>query len=409
MEILFPLILCINFVIIIARPEAEKNVFCFHGKWAHFRKGNGHFGITEIDPFLCTHLVYTYFGIDSEANIVIRDLWLDLEENYGFGNLRKLEALKKVNPKLKILMDIGGWNEGTQTFSSVANDGTKVLRFVKNCLDFLQKYNFDGLTLDWEYPGQREGSRSSDRNAFTHLVKSLAKALHEKNLILTAVVDPLPNSAETSYDIPQMSKYVDFVMLKTIDMHGSWAPTIGHNSPLYPKTWEVNMERFMNIQSAVFHYLKRGTPSEKLIFGVPTYGRGFQMSTEGRNIPGSPHSGPSTAGIHSNDPGFLGFNELCEKRLTENWQDFWDEEQKVPFSTREDQWIGYDNEESLRIKARFVKSFKLGGLMVSNIETDDFKGFCGRGTFPLLKAINEAFKEKSPKEFQRRRKFCPQE
>ncbi|XP_059619537.1 chitinase-3-like protein 1 [Phlebotomus argentipes] len=392
-------------VITVASPETEKKIFCTHGKWSHYRSGNGQFGIDQIDPSLCTHLIYTFFGINTDAEIVIRDTWLDLEDNYGLGNLKKLSKLKEINPNLKTLAAIGGWSEGTEAFSKVANDPVKRGIFVKNCMDFVEKYDFDGLDLDWEYPGQRDGNKTTDKEAFTLLVKELATALHSKKLLLTALVAPERYSFNVAYDIPQISKHLDFMKLKTYDMHGSWGSKIGNNSPLYAKAAENNMEKLMNMHTGVFDWINSGAPAEKLIVGVSTYGRGFKMISRDKNTPLSPHGGASEAGPYTSDPGMLGYNELCEKRLTEAWKDHWDEEQMVPYTTRGDQWIGYENEESLRIKARYIRMYKLGGIMVANIETDDFKGFCGRGKFPLLNEVKKALKEKSPYA-PRERKVC---
>lgn len=75
--------------------------------------------MNDIDPNLCTHLIYTFFGITSDATVRILDPYLDLSENYGRGNIEKFIALKKLNPNLKTMAAIGGWNEGSITFSSV--------------------------------------------------------------------------------------------------------------------------------------------------------------------------------------------------------------------------------------------------------------------------------------------------
>lgn len=50
---------------------------------------------------------------------------------------------------------IGGWNEGSANYSRMAADSERRKRFVKSALEFVLKYNFDGLDLDWEYPTQR--------------------------------------------------------------------------------------------------------------------------------------------------------------------------------------------------------------------------------------------------------------
>lgn len=75
--------------------------------------------MNDIDPNLCTHLIYTFFGITQDATVRILDPYLDLSDNYGRGNIQKFNLLKQQNPKLKTLAAIGGWNEGSATFSAV--------------------------------------------------------------------------------------------------------------------------------------------------------------------------------------------------------------------------------------------------------------------------------------------------
>lgn len=75
--------------------------------------------MAQIDPNLCTHLVYSFFGIAPEGAVRILDPWLDLDDNYGLGNIRKFNELKNINPKLKTIAAVGGWNEGSVTFSKV--------------------------------------------------------------------------------------------------------------------------------------------------------------------------------------------------------------------------------------------------------------------------------------------------
>jgi chitinase len=52
-----------------------------------------------------------------------------------------------------VTVAIGGWNEGSTKYSAMAKDSEKRQKFVDSVVQFLQKHNFDGLDLDWEYPG----------------------------------------------------------------------------------------------------------------------------------------------------------------------------------------------------------------------------------------------------------------
>ena len=79
---------------------------------------------------------------------------MDLEDEYRLAGFRKVTDLKYVNPKLKVTLAIGGWNEGSTKYSEMARDATKRKSFVESVITFLKQHNFDGLDLDWEYPGK---------------------------------------------------------------------------------------------------------------------------------------------------------------------------------------------------------------------------------------------------------------
>ena len=164
---IFMLCLCVFAV------EARKHVVCYVGTWAHYRPGNGKFKTELIDPNLCTHLMYGFFGIYLNGTIKIYDPYLDLEEDWGIGNIKRFNELKDVNPNLKTFAAIGGWNEGSKNFSYVSANPILRYSFIQNAVNFCKEYGFDGMDIDWEYPAQRDGDPFADRANFVIMLKEL--------------------------------------------------------------------------------------------------------------------------------------------------------------------------------------------------------------------------------------------
>ena len=201
-----------------------------------YRTGNGKMEITDIDPTLCTHLIYSFVGVSDNNGIKVNDPWGDLSvaDGGGLNGYNKFNSLKEKNPEVKTLVAIGGWDDkGTinPIFSAIASDPARRRQFVENAVTFLNKYSFDGLDIDWEYPVVRFGN-PADKQNFVELLKDLRQRFDQEGLLLTAAVSASEVTASSAYDIPQISKYLDFINLMAYDYAGSWSPGTALNSPL---------------------------------------------------------------------------------------------------------------------------------------------------------------------------------
>ena len=68
-----------------------------------------------------------------------------------------LEYYKKVTDYqkygIKVTIAIGGWNDSEgDKYSRLVNNPSARKKFIEHVLKFIEKHNFDGLDLDWEYP-----------------------------------------------------------------------------------------------------------------------------------------------------------------------------------------------------------------------------------------------------------------
>nr|CAD7256216.1 unnamed protein product [Timema shepardi]CAD7574969.1 unnamed protein product [Timema californicum] len=369
----------------------DLKIVCYYGSWATYRYGTGKFDVANIQADLCTHFIYTFVGISTAGEVVLLDEYNDIADNWGKNAFGHFNNLTNTNPTAKTLVAIGGWNEGSEKYSAVMNDDTLRATFVDNVVNFVIKYGFDGFDLDWEYPGLRGGA-STDKEAFSKLLKELRPKFDELGLLLTAAVAAGAASVATAYDVPALSTYLDFINVMTYDLHGSWDGITGQNAPLYASSVDTTeTELTLNVDYAIKNWINLGADPAKIVLGMGTYGRTFTLTDSSNNGVGAAVSDGGNAGPYTATSGFLGFNELCEKFSAGGWTIVWDDEQKTPYAYSGNQWVGYDNVESIKIKSEYIVANGLGGGMFWSLETDDFHGFCYGYSFPLISAVNKVF------------------
>ncbi|XP_073960810.1 chitinase-3-like protein 1 [Choristoneura fumiferana] len=377
---------------LLKRTSIPEIVVCYYGTWATYRSGNGKFDVSNIDTSLCTHVVYTFVGIDNDGYVISLDPYLDLPDNWGRDNFGAFNALKEKNANLKTILAVGGWNEGSAKYSTMAASPTLRKNFITSAKQMLLTHGFDGLDVDWEYPSQRDSTHgSADVNNFSVLLKELREEFDKNGLMITVAVAAVKQSASRSYDIATMSQYVDIVSIMAYDMYGAWDAVTGHNAPLHKGEGDENLSKddVYSVDVTLDYWLSQGCPPSKLVLGLPLYGRTFTLTNANVNGVRAPASGAGIAGQFTVTNGLIGYNEFCKRLQTETWDVRYDSLAKVPYAVQGRNWVSYDDPNSLTQKVEYAMNLGIAGAMVWSIETDDFHGICGE-KFALLKAINSA-------------------
>ncbi|XP_063850671.1 chitinase-3-like protein 1 [Scylla paramamosain] len=387
MKLLLPLLGCLA----LSLSLTEGVMVCYYGSWAVYRPGDGMFDVEDIDPNLCTHLIFGFAGLGSNNKIKVLDPWNELCDDYGLCAFDRFTALKKKNTKLVTILAVGGWNEGSTKYSRMASSAASRKTFVDSAIKLLKEHDFDGLDMDWEYPTQRGGA-PEDRGNFVLLLKDLKEALHANGMMLTAAVSAGKGTIDEAYDIPGIAEHLDMANLMTYDMHGDWDPYTHHQSGLYAHPDDTGDNVYFNQDFAVRYWLDKGFPANKLSQGVPLYGRCWTLDSPDQHGFYAPAHQPGPGGKYTEEPGMLGYNEICEGILS-GWTVVHDPAMHEPYvySLKDGNvWCSYDDEPSAKLKAEYAKEKGLAGMMVWSIDTDDFKGKCGR-KFALIKTLVETF------------------
>ena len=312
----------------------------------------------KIDAQKLTHINYAF------ADIVDGKVASYLEnDEYNF---QVLDSLRLENPDLKILISVGGWARSTY-FSDAALTEESRKVFAESAVDFMKRYNLDGVDLDWEYPGNPGAGnvfRAVDKQNFTLMLAELRRQLDEQSRIdgrenepyLLTIATGASKGFLENTEMHKAHQYLDFINLMTYDYHTGGSPVAGHHTNLYPSQ-SIHYTRGSADESVQWN-IDAGIPAEKLILGAAFYGRYW---TDVR---------PVDNGLYQfapgSDRGSVGFDELRDKTINKNgFTRFWDDEAKAPWlwnpETR--MFISYDDEESLRHKTHYIKARGLGGAM----------------------------------------------
>lgn len=142
------------------------------------------------------------------------------------GGFQSITNLKQKAPGLKIWLSLGGWtysDNETDTqpvFGDLASSEANRQKFIVSLSQFMRQWGFDGVDIDWEYPGAPDrGGLPRDTENYVLLLQDIQEYFQAQNTGWG-----LSFTAPTSYwylrwfDIGNMTQYVNWVNLMTYDL-----------------------------------------------------------------------------------------------------------------------------------------------------------------------------------------------
>ncbi|KAM3959562.1 chitinase-3-like protein [Aphomia sociella] len=340
---------------------------------------------TDIHPHLCTHINIAF------ARVVNKTIWLDDQQ---YKVLSQIVKLKQINPKLKVMLSVGGAGNDNGFSEMVVNHASRKI-FIKSIKSILRNYTLDGIDLDWEFPAIHNSHytlQKRERQHFSQLLHEIrSEYIREKrNYLLTVAVAAPETLVDVCYDIDQLNLYADFVNIMTYDFHSytKFTPFTGLNSPLFARSTEQLYMATLNINYTVNMYMSKGLDRNKIVVGIPTYGHTFTLINPDNTRVGSPASSYGLLG----SVGFVNYPDVCtfiNSHSSVTVKE--DEDAKVPYLYKYKEWVSYDTPKSVMEKAKYIKNNNLRGAMIYSLNADDYGGLCGGDgdslKFPLSRSV----------------------
>jgi chitinase len=356
--------------------------------WAVYRKG---FSAAE--------------SVDGVADAYGWEKWDDPRQGKSGplkGNMNQLKKLKAKHPHLIVLISLGGWT-WSKWFSAASATPELRQALVASCIDVWIKGNmpfdsgsnaggsgsaagiFDGVDVDWEYPGvQGIGTNTvspADKQHFNLLMAEFRKQLDEigktegKKYFLTAAIGAGDEKIAAT-EPAEYSKYLDWVNIMSYDYNGAWdahGPTDFHSalyqdpaSPRYTdrKTGKINR---YDTDTAVQDLLARGVPAAKLHIGVPFYGRGW---TGVANANSGLYQAAAKAAAGTYEAGYEDYKVLKNAPGTEYIHPATQQTYRFDGTT----FWSYDAPRDIILKAEYAKKMGLGGIFSWQADGDTSDG-----------------------------------
>ncbi|KAL8713553.1 MAG: hypothetical protein Q9220_002415 [cf. Caloplaca sp. 1 TL-2023] len=315
----------------------------------------------EIDLSGITHLYFAFARIDPGSFGIVPG---DAADVALFKPFTKLQS-----SGIQTWIAIGGFDFSDPgatrtTWSDLAGNPSSRAAFISSLKTFMTTYGFQGVDIDWEYPGTPErGGKRADTVNFVSLVQEM-KAAFGGQFGISVTLAP-DYWYLRGFDAKGMEPYVDMFGFMAYDLHGFWDADLKTLGSLVRGQTDVR-EIYNDTLPLWFDNLNPA----KINFGLAYYGRGYTLANPGCNQLLCPFVGPSLPGPCTNYGGVLSLAEIKSYINEKNLQPQLLEQSMMKQITWGDQWIGYDDEETAEMKKNWASKYCFGGTMIWSV---DFK------------------------------------
>lgn len=273
----------------------------------------------------------------------------------SLANLEKMLNVRRQG--IRVLLCIGGYGKNAVNFSKAARTQQGRIAFAMSIVEAINKYHFDGVDIDWEYPGFYENANYSisltedkaNYNLLMAEIKRQVKAANKDYIVSAAL--PGGVNFPNNYNLEGLNNVFDYINLMTYDLDDPKTST--HVASLYSS----NYSTASTVHQSVTYYINHGISASKLVIGAAFYGRYFNLENVG-----------SIMKAKASSSGSISFSNVYKNYLSKtdgSVETYWDDTAKAPYlyNKNTNVTIAYEDARSIQAKAQYVINNNLMGIM----------------------------------------------
>ncbi|NTS78302.1 LytTR family transcriptional regulator DNA-binding domain-containing protein [Catenovulum sp. SM1970] len=366
----------------------EKWVIGYFHFWVIY---NYNYHIHDVEAQRLTHLIYKCIKPGKGGTVEMCDVQTDIKFNYPDhtisgdrlnGSYGQMLKLKKQHPHLKNIISLGGWGNSTY-FSAIAADATVRQYFINNLIEHIDKYQFDGIEVDWRYPvyGGDPGNPNhpDDANNLSLLITELRQALDQletkrKKKYWLSLVSAFVEEYSGIWHPKQISEHLDFVSITSSFMYGAWSKEAQHQAPLGINPNLPTPEN--TIEAGVAWLKQKGLPADKIVMSIPSHIHAWQGVEYGENkglyqpwqyLPDS-----SRNDINGKPSGLFSYSQVLELLEQEGSELIWDEYTKghYVYNHQHKLFVTFESHQSALAKLHYADQQGFAGVALSELSSD---------------------------------------
>mmetsp|Transcript_19099 Transcript_19099/g.41357 ORF Transcript_19099/g.41357 Transcript_19099/m.41357 type:complete len:817 (+) Transcript_19099:106-2556(+) len=399
----------------------SKTVIGYYASWQWYDR-NKFADPQNIDFSKYDRINYAFFQPDANGNLFGTDEWADpqllmgpyvydasrqinsgpdanyfcswdgpdagTDRNCAHHDLKKGLVYLAHGVGVEVMPSIGGWTL-SDNFPGIAASRDGRTNFANQCVGLIEAYGFDGIDIDWEYPGYEDHSGTpADTVNFTLLLQAVREALDALGAVrgrtygLTAALPCGPDKIE-KIQVTEIAGYLTEFNLMSYDMHGAWDTLTGVNAPMFDQGWTDESRRW-STHGCVNNYAELGIPMSKMNIGLSFYGRSFQKATGMKQF----HGGADDINYHLDEGSPQYFNIVNELGRMTTYRHEKTQTQYAVFDEGDRGLVSYDDPRAICDKVAYANERGLHGFLIWEISGDMIDRGNGQMLTPLIDATN---------------------